>query len=92
MTKRRLFSPEFKEETASLVLDKGYSLKEACEAVGVSNSAVRSWVTQLKSEREGITPTKGKSITAEHQEIQDLKAQIKRLELEKEILKKVLDF
>jgi transposase len=88
MTKRRSFSPEMKEEAASLVLDQNYSIKEACEAMGVSNGAMRSWVKQLQSEREGITPTKGKSITAEHREIQDLKAKVKRLELEKEILKK----
>jgi len=88
MTRKRSFSPEFKEEAASLVLDKSYTIKEACEAIGVSNGAIRSWVKQLKGERMGITPIKGKSITAEHQEIQTLKAQVKRLELEKEILKK----
>ena len=88
MTKRRSYSPEVKEEAASLVLDKGYSIKEASEAIGVSNPAMRSWVKQLKSERQGITPTKGKSITAEHREIQALREQVKRLELEKEILKK----
>jgi len=88
MTKRKTFSPELKEEAASLVLDKGYSIKEASEAMGVSNSAMRSWVRQLEGERKGITPTKSKSITAEHQEIQHLRAQVKRLELEKEILKK----
>ena len=58
------------------------------EAMRVSGSAMRAWVKQLKQERQGITPTKGKSITPEHQEIQALKAQVKRLKLEKEILKK----
>ena len=83
MTNRKSFSPEVKAEAAGLVLDKGYSMKEACDAIGVSDSAMRSWVRQLGGERNGITPTKAKSITAEHQEIQALKAQVKRLELEK---------
>lgn len=88
MTKKPSFSPEFKEEAACLVLDKGYSIKEASEAMGVSNSALRAWVKQLQGERNGITPTNSKSITPEHQEIQALKAKVKQLELEKEILKK----
>jgi len=88
MSKRKSFSPELKEDAAGLVLDKGYSIKEASEAMGASDSAMRSWVRQLEGERKGITSTKAKSITAEHQEIQALKAQVKRLELEKEILKK----
>jgi transposase len=29
-----VFSSEFKKDAASLVLDKNYSVKEACEAVG----------------------------------------------------------
>ncbi|MBA6421633.1 transposase, partial [Pseudomonas sp. 5Ae-yellow] len=28
--KRRTFSPEFKQEAASLVLDQGYSIPQAC--------------------------------------------------------------
>ena len=45
------------------------------------------WVEQLKSEHQGITPS-SKALTAEQQRIQELEKRIKRLELEKEILKK----
>ena len=85
---RRSFSSEFKIESASLVLDKGYSISEACKAVGVGETALRRWVSQLKSERQGITPTQGKALTADQQKIQELEAKIKRIEREKEILKK----
>jgi transposase len=34
MNNRRSFSTEFKHETACLVLDQGYSVQEACDAVG----------------------------------------------------------
>ena len=88
MSKRIIYSTETKAESASLVLDKDYSIKEASEAMGVSDSAMRKWVKQLKAERMGTTPTIGKAITPEHQEIQSLKSKVKRLELEKEILKK----
>ncbi|MBN4055243.1 transposase [bacterium AH-315-K03] len=88
MTKKNTFTSGFKAEAASLVLDKDYGITEASTAMGVSNSAMRRWVNQLEGERKGITPTKGKSITPEHQEIQALKAKVKQLELEKDILKK----
>lgn len=39
--KKRTFSPEFKQESASLVVDKGYTIKEAYEAVGTSESAMQ---------------------------------------------------
>lgn len=43
---RRQFSQEFKHESASLVLDQGYSVAQACEAVDVSETAMRLWVSQ----------------------------------------------
>ena len=48
MTKPRSYSPELKEEAASLVLEKGYSIKEASEAIGVNNPAMHSWIKQPK--------------------------------------------
>lgn len=88
MTKRKSFSPEIKKEAAILILDKGYTTREAGVAIGASESAVRSWAKQLELERQGVTPTGAKAITADHQEIQILRAEVKQLKLEKEILKK----
>lgn len=82
------YTTEFKKETAELVLDKGYTQKEAREAMGVSKSAISNWVKQLREERNGITPSNRKALTDEHHEIQQLKAKIKKLEREKDILKK----
>ena len=82
------FSPEFKAQAASLVLDSGYTLKEAAESSNISLSAITSWVKQLKEERSGTTPQNVSAITAQQQQIQTLEKRIKQLELEKEILKK----
>ena len=84
---RSSFSPEFKLEAAQLVTDKGYSVKEAALAMGVSDGAMRAWVKQLKSERQGISP-KASPLTPEQQKIRELERKIKRIEEEKEILKK----
>jgi transposase len=86
--KKRAFTQEFKTESASLVIDKGYSTSEACQAVGVSDSAMRKWVKQLKEERGGYTPVGSKALTPAHRRIQELEAKIKRIERENEIIKK----
>ncbi|MBC8946344.1 transposase [Xenorhabdus indica] len=44
---KRRFSPEFKLESAQLVLDQHYSIREAAKAMNVSKSAMESWVRQL---------------------------------------------
>lgn len=86
--KKRTFPMEFKIESASLVVDQGYSISEASKAVGVSDSAIRKWVKQLKQERGGLTPLGAKALTPEHQRIQELEAKIRRIERENEIIKK----
>lgn len=88
MTKqRRIFSVEFKREAADLVLTQHYSYTEACRSLGVGESALRRWVSQLQLERSGVTP-QSKAMTPEQQKIQALEARIARLEREKSILKK----
>ena len=84
---RRSFSPEFKREAASLVLDQGYSVSEACHAMDVVRTALNRWVQQLRDERNGLPP-KGQPLTLEQRRIKELEAQVKRLEEEKSILKK----
>lgn len=85
--KRRSFSPEFKQEAASLVLDQGYTVPQASVSLGVGETALRRWVSQLVEERDSVTP-KGKALTPEQLRIQELEARCNRLEREKEILKK----
>lgn len=84
---RRSFTPEFKLEAASLVLDQGYSIPEASRSLDVGETALRRWVNQLEQERCGDTP-KSKAMTSEQKRIQELEKQVKRLEDEKRILKK----
>lgn len=85
--KRRSYSTEFKNEAASLVIDKSYTITEACTAMGVGYTAMRRWTKQLESERRGTTPT-AKAITSEQQKIQGLEAEIKQIAWENDILKK----
>jgi len=90
MTKktRPRFNPELKVESAQLVLGQGYSVRKVGEAMGVGVSTLDKWVRKLKSERGGEL-TIGKPITEEQREISALKKRVKRLEIEKEILKRL---
>ena len=89
MTKKKSsnFSPEFRLETAQLVVDQGYTDKEAAQAMGVGYSTIGKWVKQLNEERAGKAPL-ATPMTAEQLEIRELKKKVERLELEKDILKK----
>lgn len=89
MTKPRKpnFSPEFRLETAQLVVDNGYTHEEAAKAMNVGYSTIGKWVKQLREERQGKAP-KAAPMTPEQIEIRELKKRIERIELEKEILKK----
>jgi transposase len=89
MTRKRRpnFSPEFKLESAQLVVDQNYSVRQAAEAVNVSASSVDKWARQLREERNGISSMPN-ALTPDQRKIQELEKRITRIETEKEILKK----
>jgi len=84
---RRTFSPEFRLESAQLVVNQGYTIKAACESMGVSKSTMENWVRQLRQERQGKTP-KAEAMTPDQRRIQELEKRLRQVETEKEILKK----
>jgi len=84
---RASFSPEFRLEAAQLVVDQGRTVKEAADAMGVGKSTMDKWVRQLRSERDGKS-SQGAPMTPDQRRIRELEKQLRRVEEEKEILKK----
>jgi transposase len=84
---RGRFLPEFRFEASQLVVDQNYSVREAAEAMNVGKSTMDKWVRQLKDERKGVTSS-ATPLTPDQRKIRELEKQIKRIEMEKEILKK----
>ncbi|MDA0739957.1 MAG: transposase [Nitrospirae bacterium] len=84
---RRSFTTECKADAVAFVQQQGYTVDQACQALGIGETALRRWVMQVKAETAGLTP-RGRAITSEQQRIQALEAQVKRLEMEKAIFKK----
>lgn len=50
---RRNFSPEFKRESAQLVVDQNYTVSDAAKAMDVGLSTMTEWFKQLRDERQG---------------------------------------
>ena len=85
--RRPRFAPEFRLEAAQLVVDQGYTVQKAAEAMGVGKSTMGKWVQQLRAERQG-RPVKGSPMTADQRRIRELEKRVRDLEMEKDILKK----
>ena len=43
---KRTFTPEFRLECAQLIVDKGYSYRQASEAMNVGSTTLENWVLQ----------------------------------------------
>jgi transposase len=91
MTKRKSYSKEFKCDAVSLVLEQGYSRLEAATSLEVGVNALSRWVKEHEMKDKHAFIGNGK-LTPEQAENRKLKARIKRLEMEKDILKKATVF
>lgn len=71
MKTRRSFTPEFKREGVSLVLDQGYKVSDVCGQFDLGENMLRRWIKQVKFEGNGGVPEAG-ALTEEQREIQAL--------------------
>ena len=88
--KRRAFTDEFKQETVRLVREGGKSIPQVARDLDLTESSLRNWVQQANiDEGRGI---RGELTTSEREELQRLRRENKRLQMEREILKKAAAF
>ena len=85
MAKSKKYNREFQLQTCRLVVDQGYTLKEASDRLGPCTWTIREWIKKYQS--TGELPAAGQAVP-EAEEMKRLRKQIKQLELENEILKK----
>ena len=84
----RAYPPEFRREAVELYRSSGKSLRTIAEELGISIESLRSWSKQQEvdvGEREGPT-------SDEREELRELRRKVKRLEQEREILKRAAVF
>ena len=56
--------------------------------LGIGASTLDNWVRKYKKEQQGVAPAAGLALTDEQRELQELRKQVKRLTMERDILKK----
>jgi transposase len=88
---RRRFTKEFKDDAIGLVLEQGYSCAEVGRRLGVSENNVNRWVRQYRDKYESISSDRLSREQLEA-ELKRLRKENKRLEMEREILKKAAAF
>jgi transposase len=91
MQQRKKYTKEFKLDAVSLVNDQGYTRVEAARSLGINANMLGRWVKEFNQDDGQSFRGNGK-LTADQEEIRKLKAQVKRLEMEKDILKKATVF
>lgn len=87
MTTRKKYPKEFKLDAISLMLDQGYSRSEAARSLDISANMLCPRIKEPQSEDGQACRGNGK-LTPEQDEIRKLTMQVKRLKMEKDILKK----
>jgi transposase len=91
LKERKKYSKEFKLDAVSLVLEQGYTRAEASKNLGINPNILGRWVQEFQADEGQAFRGNGK-LTPELEEIRKLKSQVKRLEMEREILKKATVF
>lgn len=88
--KRRKFSPQFKADAARLVMTGGKTFAEVAKEFDLTETALREWVRRAEADA-GVGTTETLT-TTERAELVELRKRLKRVEMERDILKKATAF
>ena len=101
MAKHTEYSKQFREQACRLVREEGYSVAKAAKSLGMCENTLRYWVrprgpADQPYEKQGEPPARGDAAAGDAKALQiqvrELEAKVRRLEMEKEILKKATAF
>jgi len=88
--KRRQFTPEFKAESVRLVRESGKSIGLIAKELDLTETCLRNWVQHAERTARSTKPEQLPA--SERQELGSLRRQVKRLRMERDILKKATAF
>ena len=87
MATRRSYSREFKLEAVKMVSEQGISVTEVARDLDIHENLLRNWKRRLAKEGDQAFPGNGK-LPAEQDELRQLRQEVRKLRMEREILKK----
>ena len=79
------FPPEFKDEAVRQIIERGYSVAEVSERLGVSAHSLYKWVKAVRPDKKEQHATE---LVDAKGEVLKQRAQLRRTEEERDILKK----
>lgn len=85
---RRTYTREFKLSAVGLVQQQGYTVVQAAKSLGVDPASLRGWLKQFPADG----PPPPDSAGATHAELRRLREEVRRLTMERDILKKATAF
>jgi len=89
--KRQTYTAEFKRDAVNLVISQGYSYAEAGRSLGGNPNMLSCW--QREQEAQGKHAYPGNSrLIPEQQRLHELEKENRRLQMERDILKKATAF
>lgn len=87
---RRKFTAEQKAEAVRIVEQTGQPISRVAKEMGLTESALRNWVKQSKI--DGHRDSQGPLTTEERAELHTLRRELKRVQMERDFLKKAATF
>ncbi len=88
MAGRRKFTREFKLEAVKLVRDRGVTMAQAARDLDLNVNVLRSWVRAFREDPAQAFPGEGQQ-KPDDIEVTQLRREVARLKMERDILKKV---
>ena len=84
-SKRKRYSEAFKKEAVKRVIGQNASTHSVSRELGISQPTLSKWVKKFKQEGSSV-------FSGEEAEVKKLRAKVKRLQDERDILKKAVSF
>lgn len=89
--KRRRYDKEFKISAVKMILEEGMNTAQVSRDLGVNENSLYKWKREYVSDQQNAFPGKGR-MKPEEEELRELRKQVKRLEMERDILKKAIGY
>jgi transposase len=89
--KRKTYTAEFKQEAVRLITEQRYGVAETARNLGINVNMLRRWKQAYTTNAHTAFPGNGR-LTAEQEELRQPRDEVKRLRMERDILKKAMRF
>lgn len=90
--KRAVYDKQFKMAAVKMAQEVEKSVSETAKELGISGSSLRRWINEYDEYGESAFPWHGNALFNSTYEVKKLQKQIKELEMENDLLKKLQAF